>query len=128
MAYTQSPINFGVGTGSSPLDKNGDPKKEKKKDTEVKSTDLSLENVTYGVDSDSLTTSGTTYYDIMGNKIEQDIDEGQLSEIKTQRFRSPVAADRRFVTYTSDSGETADLYLSPPHDKPGHPGAKKSSK
>ena len=25
MAYSQSPINFGVGTGSSPLNKNGDP-------------------------------------------------------------------------------------------------------
>ena len=27
MAYTQSPINFGVGTGSSPLNKNIDPPK-----------------------------------------------------------------------------------------------------
>lgn len=25
MAYKQSPMNFGVGTGSSPLNKNGDP-------------------------------------------------------------------------------------------------------
>ena len=30
MAYTQNGISFGAGTGSSPLNKNGDPKKKQK--------------------------------------------------------------------------------------------------
>ena len=41
MAYLQSPINFGAGTGSSPLNKNGDPKKEKS------DTQKNFENTNY---------------------------------------------------------------------------------
>ena len=50
MAYSQSPINFGVGTGSSPLNKNGDKHPpashhEKKKGTYVTEDDSNREKI-----------------------------------------------------------------------------------
>jgi hypothetical protein len=48
MAYTQSPINFGVGTGSSPLNKNGDPKKEKS-DTQKKFENTNYDQMIYNM-------------------------------------------------------------------------------
>ena len=51
MAYSQSPINFGVGTGSSPLNKNGEDKHppashhEAKKGTYVTEDDSNRERI-----------------------------------------------------------------------------------
>tara|TARA_R100001443_G_scaffold15095_1_gene24922 strand:+ start:339 stop:626 length:288 start_codon:yes stop_codon:yes gene_type:complete len=51
MAYSQSPMNFGIGTGSSPLNKNGKDKHppashhEKKKNTYVTEDDSNREKI-----------------------------------------------------------------------------------
>jgi hypothetical protein len=77
MAYSQSPINFGVGTGSSPL--NRTIKSQIEQDKEKAPIGATKGEDTTESDSGH-TTYGTTYYNEDGSRVQGDVDHQNVSK------------------------------------------------